>query len=401
MARLIGPDDGSRLAYQIRADNTLGSAAGLTAVYYADAAATILADIITYPAGAVIPGSVMTVAATSLLPLFQFPDGVDTVYVRVNGGPITAVYSRVEASDILPVGTSAGTVAAGDDARITGAQQRSDLTTKGDLYVATAAGTVARLGVGSNDQVLTADSAQATGLKWAAAAGGGGGGFSGTWSGATAYAVGQMATHSNWLLAAKTAHTNQVPYAATVLDGNTPGTVDGGDGASINPGLKFTTARPVVLDQVKFYKAAANTGTHVATLFAIVPTGYPNAGTAVILAQRTFTGETASGWQSVALGYLAMPGVDYTVAVHMPVGHYSFASGYFASQIVRGSLTFPVAAGVFAATANPDVRPTSSAGNAHYWVDMSWSEPDTTNWTELARFPVLSDGPNFGTKAAS
>jgi hypothetical protein len=48
----------------------------------------------------------------------------------------------------------------------------SPLTTKGDLY--TYSTTDARLGVGTNGQVLTADSAEATGLKWATAAGGGG-----------------------------------------------------------------------------------------------------------------------------------------------------------------------------------------------------------------------------------
>lgn len=42
---------------------------------------------------------------------------------------------------------------------------------KGDLLTATADNTPARLGVGSNTQVLTADSTQATGLKWAAASG--------------------------------------------------------------------------------------------------------------------------------------------------------------------------------------------------------------------------------------
>lgn len=38
---------------------------------------------------------------------------------------------------------------------------------KGDLIAATAADTVARLAVGANNSVLTADSAEATGLKWA------------------------------------------------------------------------------------------------------------------------------------------------------------------------------------------------------------------------------------------
>ena len=47
------------------------------------------------------------------------------------------------------------------------------LTTKGDIIAATGASTPARLGVGSNDQVLMADSTTATGLKWATAASGG------------------------------------------------------------------------------------------------------------------------------------------------------------------------------------------------------------------------------------
>jgi len=45
---------------------------------------------------------------------------------------------------------------------------------KGDLVVGTGADAFSRLAVGTNNQVLTADSSTATGLKWATPAGGGG-----------------------------------------------------------------------------------------------------------------------------------------------------------------------------------------------------------------------------------
>jgi hypothetical protein len=47
------------------------------------------------------------------------------------------------------------------------------VTAKGDLLAASASNTLARLGVGTNGQVLTADSGASTGLAWATAGGGG------------------------------------------------------------------------------------------------------------------------------------------------------------------------------------------------------------------------------------
>lgn len=44
---------------------------------------------------------------------------------------------------------------------------KSTLTTKGDIYAASAASTPTRVAVGSNGQVLTADSTQSSGMKWA------------------------------------------------------------------------------------------------------------------------------------------------------------------------------------------------------------------------------------------
>jgi hypothetical protein len=56
---------------------------------------------------------------------------------------------------------------------VEGGIQPTIVDAKGDLITATAADTPARLAVGANDTVLTADSTTATGLKWATASGAG------------------------------------------------------------------------------------------------------------------------------------------------------------------------------------------------------------------------------------
>lgn len=55
-----------------------------------------------------------------------------------------------------------------------GAVPESLATAKGDLLIASSAGVVGRLPVGTDGQVLTADSSQTAGAKWAPATGGGG-----------------------------------------------------------------------------------------------------------------------------------------------------------------------------------------------------------------------------------
>lgn len=51
--------------------------------------------------------------------------------------------------------------------QVAGRQALSTYTTKGDIVAATASAATSRLGVGSNEQALVADSAQTVGMKWA------------------------------------------------------------------------------------------------------------------------------------------------------------------------------------------------------------------------------------------
>lgn len=94
----------------------------------------------------------------------------------ISGDTLTVVRARAGTSGIShTAGATAKHVFTGDDATFftagvataDAAIPKSLVTTKGDIITATASATPARLGAGTNNQVLTVDSTTATGLKWA------------------------------------------------------------------------------------------------------------------------------------------------------------------------------------------------------------------------------------------
>lgn len=87
---------------------------------------------------------------------------IDSSLVDLKGGTTGQVLSKNSATDMDFIWV------AQDDSN---AIQNAIVDAKGDLIAATAADTPARLAVGTNGQVLTADSTAATGIKWATPSG--------------------------------------------------------------------------------------------------------------------------------------------------------------------------------------------------------------------------------------
>ncbi len=145
----------------------------------------------------------------------------------------------------------------------------------------------------------------------------------------------------------------------------TPATVDSGDGKAVELGTKFTSDVNGVISGLKFYKSAANTGTHTASLWT---------ASGQLLATATFTNETASGWQQVnfATPVAITAGTTYVVSYHTTSGHYSVNRSYFTSQFTSGSLHVPANGGVYLYGAGG--FPTQTYQSSNYWVDVLFSQ---------------------------
>ena len=153
----------------------------------------------------------------------------------------------------------------------------------------------------------------------------------------------------------------------SIFESSSPATPDAGDASSVILGLKFTADRDGSVAGVRFYKSAANTGTHVGALWAA--DGTP-------LRSATFSNETASGWQTVLFStpVAVTAGTTYVVSYLAPNGHYAAAGGAFSTGPTDNSplhalADFTSANGVYRYGAS-SAFPSDSWNATNYWVDV-------------------------------
>jgi hypothetical protein len=154
----------------------------------------------------------------------------------------------------------------------------------------------------------------------------------------------------------------------TVFTTQTPSNPGGAsDTNAVELGMKFRADQNGFISAIRFYKTAANTGTHVVNLWT-------TSGT--LLATATATGESASGWQQVTLPteVAITAGTTYVVSYHTNVGRYGADLNFFNTGVDNGVLHAPSSGssggnGVYAYGAGSQF-PNNTYNAANYWVDV-------------------------------
>ncbi|MFF9197548.1 DUF4082 domain-containing protein [Streptomyces sp. NPDC014779] len=167
-----------------------------------------------------------------------------------------------------------------------------------------------------------------------------------------------------------------------------PDKVNGGDGSSVELGVKVRSSVPGTITGVRFYKSAANTGTHKGSLWS---------ATGQLLASGTFTGETASGWQELkfASPVPVKANTTYVASYFAPNGGYSYDAHYFTD---KGAGLAPLTAlqsgtdggnGVYR-YGSASAFPNQESAGSNYWVDaiLETGSASTAPPTVTARTPA-------------
>uniref|UniRef100_UPI003221B509 DUF4082 domain-containing protein n=1 Tax=Intrasporangium sp. TaxID=1925024 RepID=UPI003221B509 len=163
-----------------------------------------------------------------------------------------------------------------------------------------------------------------------------------------------------------------------------PSVADSGDPDAVELGVSFTPSSDGQITGVRFYKSTANGGTHTGSLWSA-------AGNR--LATGTFSGETASGWQTLTFSQAVAvtAGTTYVASYFAPQGHYAVDSGYFDKAWQNGPLAASLTNGLYRYGSSGGF-PNDTYGATNYWVDPVFqtgspadhTAPSVTSTTPLA-----------------
>jgi Domain of unknown function (DUF4082)/Fibronectin type III domain len=184
----------------------------------------------------------------------------------------------------------------------------------------------------------------------------------------TSYTFTVTASNDGGAGAASAASSAVVPRAS-IFELGTPSTVDSGDGNAVNLGVKFTSDAAGSITGLRFYKAAANTGTHVGALWS---------ASGQLLGQGTFSGESASGWQTVTFAspVAITANTTYVASYLAPNGHYSVNAAGLATGVDNPPLhavSNSVSANGLYLYGSISAFPTNTFNAGNYWVDVLFS----------------------------
>jgi hypothetical protein len=168
-------------------------------------------------------------------------------------------------------------------------------------------------------------------------------------------------------------YSNEVTYLATPPPPETstiwplvtlPQNPDVGADKRVTLGVQFTTDVPGLVKGIRFYKSAANTGTHTAILWDSVGSQ---------LASATFSNETESGWQEVTfpVPVVITSGQTYTASYRCRNGHFASDPDYFPNAAANNGPLHAIDS-VFS-YGSSQTFPTENFRNTNYWVDVLFS----------------------------
>jgi len=147
------------------------------------------------------------------------------------------------------------------------------------------------------------------------------------------------------------------------INSTIPSTIQDPDTTSVTLGLQFSSDVPGSVTAVRFYKGTNNTGTHVGNLWS---------STGAKLAEVTFSGETASGWQqanfSAPISIAA--NTKYVISYLAPKGRYAVNQYYSWSTLSAAPLRVSGSSPGVYTYASQTSFPKSVWNASSYWVDL-------------------------------